>query len=277
MITVDVLRAIKERGLKAIKERSDAMDVARAARTVDLYLDLLEQTLTGLILNDPGYLLTDPAPKFDRNARLNGLDWPVNAQTMVGLARLKNIRYCIEAVLRDGVEGDFIETGVWRGGSCIYMRAILAAYGVQDRTVWVADSFEGLPPPDVTLYPADAGDALYTMDYLRISLEDVKKNFEKYNMLDTQVRFLKGFFKDTLPTAPLGPLSMMRLDGDMYESTIQALDALYPKLSAGGFVIIDDYALAGCARAVTDFRVAHDIKEPLVTVDSFAVYWRSPK
>lgn len=74
---------------------------------------------------------------------------------MVGLKRLDNLQYCVETVLRDGVEGDLIETGVRRGGSCIFMRGILAAYGDTTRKVYVADSFEGLPAPDPGKYPAD--------------------------------------------------------------------------------------------------------------------------
>jgi len=142
---------------------------------------------------------------------------------------------------------------------------------VRDRKVWVADSFEGLP------VPADDEDGwdLSDIDYLRVSLDQVKSNFEKFGLLDDQVEFLPGWFCDTLPRAPIGRLSILRLDGDLYSSTMDALTSLYPKLSAGGYVIIDDYhSWPACRRAVTDFlsksRIAPDIKE----IDGCAVYWR---
>ena len=81
---------------------------------------------------------------------------------MIGLRRMDNIQHCVQAVLSDDVPGDLIETGVWRGGACIFMKANLVAGGDTERTVWVADSFQGLPPPNAALYPADTGDDLYT-------------------------------------------------------------------------------------------------------------------
>ena len=207
--------------------------------------------------------------------RLEGRDWPVLAHTMIGMKRLENLQFCVEDVLRKGVPGDFIETGVWRGGACIFMRGILKAYGAHDRRVWVADSFEGLPPPDPKLYPADAGDIHHTLVPLAISLEEVKSNFEKYGLLDDQVRFLKGWFKDTLPGASIERLAVARLDGDMYESTMDGLKHLYPKLSTGGYLIVDDYgAVPGCRKAVEDYRREHAISEPIQVIDWGGVFWQ---
>src|SRR6266446_863938 len=165
--------------------------------------------------------------------RMEGRIWPLVAHTMIGLKRLDNLEFCIEQVVTNGVVGDLIETGVWRGGAAIFMRAVLKAYGVTDRYVWVADSFEGLPPPNTGKYPYDAGDTLHEARELVVSLEQVKANFERYGLLDGQVRFLKGWFCDTLPGAPIERLAVLRLDGDMYQSTMDALVNLYPKLSEG--------------------------------------------
>lgn len=155
------------------------------------------------------------------------------------------------------------------------MRAFLRAYGDTDRTVWVADSFDGLPPPDADAYPADANDLHRTVSrWLAISQDTVERNFRRYGLFDRQVRFLNGWFKDTLPKAPIESLAVLRLDGDMYESTIQALDALYPKLSHGGFVIVDDYFLKPCAQAIHDFRRAHGITDEILDIDRMASYWR---
>ena len=249
-------------------------------KLANLYLNLLEQTLTGSILEDVGFIAgpNDPNPvhadRYDERARLIGIDWPSRAHTMVGLTRLRSLRWQVAQVLQDNVPGDFIETGVWRGGASIYMRALLAAHGINDRRVWVADSFAGLPPPNPAEFPADAGDELYKIFVLSASLDEVKKNFAKYGMLDAQVEFLPGWFKDTLPRAPIEKLAILRLDGDLYESTIQALTSLYDKLSPGGFAIVDDFVLPGCRQAVDDFRAARRILDPLIDIDGTASFWR---
>jgi O-methyltransferase len=212
--------------------------------------------------------------RFTEKDRLEGQGWPLYADTMIGRIRLDNIQACIETVLRDGVEGDLIETGVWRGGAAIFMRAVLAAYGVTNRKVFVADSFEGLPVPEPQKYPVDGWYEFHTYPYLAVTQEQVAKNFARYGLLDDQVVFLKGWFKDSLPNAPIDKLAVMRLDGDMYVSTIDALTPLYPKLSDGGFCIIDDYAIEGCKRAVNDYRAANGIDEPLQTIDWTGQFWR---
>lgn len=211
----------------------------------------------------------------DRELREIGADWPPNATTMVGLRRLDNLQECVVRVLQDRVPGDLIETGVWRGGSAIFMRAVLAAYGDRSRRVWVADSFQGLPLPDERRYPADAGFDLSVFRELAVGLDDVKANFEKYKLLDEQVQFLVGWFKDTLPAAPINQLAVIRLDGDLYQSTMEALTALYPKLSPNGYIIIDDYGgISSCRQAVTDYRRAQGISEVIETIDWTGVYWR---
>jgi O-methyltransferase len=213
--------------------------------------------------------------KFECNEA--GSDWPPEADSMIGIARLNNIHDCVRTVLRDRVPGDFIEAGVWRGGSCIFMRAALKAYGDAEKKVWVADSFQGLPAPDEN-YPADTRSQAHFYRYndvLGISLEQVKANFIRYGVLDSRVKFLKGWFKDTLPIAPIDRLAILRADGDMYESTIQTLDALFPKVSRGGFVIIDDYgAIDECRQAVTDYRAKHGITDEIISIDEYGAFWR---
>ncbi len=194
---------------------------------------------------------------------------------MIGRLRLDNLHHCVDDVLADEVPGDLIETGVWRGGATILMRAVLKARAISDRTVWVADSFAGVPPPDAERYSADAGLDLYRAKQLCIPIEEVQSNFEAYGLLDGQVRFLEGWFKNTLPKAPIKTLAVMRLDGDLYESTMDALIALYPKLSIGGYVIIDDYgAIEACKQAVHDYRESHDIQEAIVPIDWTGVFWK---
>jgi O-methyltransferase len=282
---------------------SEAGKTMKPNRARDLYLDLLAGVLTRAVVPEEfdarppeGRIAKFGYPfihwllglkglqivrrfDFDPNTRAMGGDWngPPSGETMVGLRRLDNLRQCIDQIIADGIEGDFIETGVWRGGACIFMRAALEAYGEPVRQVWVADSFAGLPKPEPDRYPADAGDTHWRRTALAISLEEVKANFARYGLLDERVRFLEGWFRDTLPAAPINKLSLLRLDGDMYESTIVALQALYPKLSPGGFLIVDDYALRGCRRAIEDYRSEHRISETIIDIDGMGAYWRKTR
>lgn len=213
--------------------------------------------------------------KYDAGLRDRGLDWPSMAHTMIGSQRMTNLRTITEHVITQDIPGDMIETGVWRGGACIFMRAILKAYGVTDRVVWCADSFEGLPEPDPERFPQDAGDVHHTYEPLSVSFEDVQANFAKYGLLDEQVKFLKGWFKDTLPGAPIERLSILRLDGDMYESTAEGFKYLYDKVAPAGFIIVDDYgALGGCKAATTDFRNERGITDPIQNIDGIGVFWQ---
>jgi hypothetical protein len=240
-----------------------------------LYLDLMKKCLTDLIYADVQEKPNLNLESFTEYKRLVGLDWPTHAHTMIGMKRLDNIQFCVEDVLTEGIPGDLIETGVWRGGAAIFMRAILRAYAVKDRFVWVADSFAGLPFPNPEKYPADAGDLHHTVKELAVPLDRVQSNFAKYDLLDEQVRFLQGWFRDTLPEAPIGELALIRLDGDMYESTMDALVHLYPRLSHGGYLIVDDYgAIPSCRQAVEDYRSKHGITDEMERIDWTGIYWQ---
>lgn len=206
--------------------------------------------------------------------RMAGHDFSDVAHSMLSFKRLDNIQMCVETVIRDNIAGDLIETGVMRGGAVILMRAIVRAHGIQERTVWVADSFEGLPPPNPEAYPADAGADWHLRPLTEVGLEHVRRNFERYGLLDDQVQFLPGWFRDTLPKAPIERLAVIRLDGDLYESTMDALIPLYPKLSPGGFVIVDDYNLPMCKKAIEDYRQRLGIKDQMIAIDDAGVYWR---
>lgn len=211
---------------------------------------------------------------IDPKARELGRDWPYDAETMIGMKRLTNLQQCIEDVVVDGVPGDLLEAGVWRGGACIFMRAMLDALGETSRKVWVADSFQGVPKPD-SKYVHDHGLTLYKHEILRVSLDQVRANFERYGFLDDRVIFLPGFFKDTLSHAPVDRLAVLRLDGDLYQSTMESLTALYSKVSVGGYVIVDDYGgIRACRQAVDDFRTKLSIQTPMTEVDWTGVYWR---
>ena len=238
------------------------------------YLDLMQSCLTGVIYEDLPLAVLGQK-NYDPQLREYGWDWPSKAHTMIGGKRLSNVRLLAEEIIRNRIPGDFMETGVWRGGACIMMRAVMMAYAVTDRQVWLADSFEGLPPPSPELYPADANEKFHEYKELSVSMDEVKENFKRYKLLDDQVMFLKGWFKDTLPHAPVGKLALLRLDGDLYESTIIPLQALYDKVALGGYVIVDDYhVVSGCKQAVHDFFLSRGIDPELVEIDGVGVYWQ---
>jgi hypothetical protein len=239
-----------------------------------LYLDLLKRCLTNMIYQDPATLRGEQRP-FELGIRIEGRDWPVVAHTMIGIKRLDALHFCVEDVLERAVPGDFIETGVWRGGAAIFMRGALKARGVTDRVVWAADSFEGVPSPNPDKYPQDANYKFHDFKELAVSLEEVQNNFRRYGLLDDQVRFLKGWFRDTLPSAPIRRLAVLRLDGDLYESTIDALTHLYPKLVRGGYAIIDDFGdVPACRQAVMDYRATQGITEEIIPIDWSGAFWR---
>lgn len=269
----------------------------------DLYLDLLKKCLTDDIYGDTrmGLEVYPRVGSSPRNiARTTILRWlrvrglrlvrpytpeqrvagsanPAVAHTMIGKARLDHLQWCIEEILKADVPGDLIETGVWRGGATIFMRGVLKAYGVTSRSVWAADSFEGLPPPNPNKYPADRGSTFYTVDFLRVSQAEVRNNFARYGLLDDKVQFLEGWFKDTLPNAPVEQIALFRLDGDLYESTWDALTNLYPKVSRGGYIVIDDYyAVPACQKAVHDYldSIASDMKLDRIRNSNDGVFWR---
>jgi len=194
------------------------------------------------------------------------INWGQDRLTLLPWTALEHLHFAIKDTIERGVEGDFIETGAWKGGACILAKSIYNELS-PDRKVYVADSFEGLPKPDVETYPHDVGDTHYLDPMLSVSVEQVTDNFNKFNLVDDKVVFVKGWFKDTMPTLNVEKLSILRLDGDMYESTIQVLDSMYNKLSPGGYCIIDDFHHKGCALAVHDFRAKHNITSNILKVD----------
>ena len=286
-------------------------ETALEALNAKCYLDLLKKALTAELYDESAWSVIPGPRKLDirhpslflrdamRNAflwlgrkqgltyvqcrpflaekREIGKDWPMFGYSMIGLKRMDNIWECIDSVFRDDVKGDFIETGVWRGGSCIFMRAILGTYGDTGRCVWAADSFEGLPKPDAPASGLLDQQDLSENQYLKVSLEEVQRNFRRFGLLDGQVRFIKGWFKDTLGCAPIDRLAILRLDGDLYESTMDAIRPLYPKVSPGGFVIVDDYyTWEGCRKAIDEYRQEFNITAKIHEIDGSAIFWRIP-
>lgn len=246
-----------------------------ADRAAYLYLNLLERCVANWIYRDP-YIAETTIKEFDPWHREWGKDIPTVAHTMIGLRRLRHLRYVSEIVIREKIPGDFMEAGVWRGGACILMRGVLAVRGDTSRSIWLADSFAGLPPPD----PRYEKDRFTLFNFherreLAVDVKIVRENFARYNLLDGQVRFVEGLFKDTLPALKDIRLSILRLDGDLYSSTMDILVNLYDRVTPGGFIIVDDYgAVIDSRRAVLDFRTTRGIREPMTAIDKDGIFWR---
>jgi O-methyltransferase len=284
--------------------RQRYLDLVKSALVNDLYLELEAQLLMsvmcsaqGLVLDLPDFwavrqnhqlleqlrmakaegdtvLLEVPGEQYEPEVDMNLRNYTEYSYTLVGQKRLGNLQHCIEDILSNEVPGDFLEAGVWRGGCSIFMRAVLAAYECTHRNVWLADSFEGLPPSD------KRQDSQYEMDssifpFLSATIDEVKRNFERFGLLDEQVKFIPGWFRDSLNPTETGTLALLRIDCDLYDSTITVLESLYHRVCSGGWVIVDDYGiLPPCKDAVDEFRLKNNIQSPLEKVDEQAVYWQ---
>ena len=261
------------RAPRAVGPREDAESLRRA------YLELLKLAVCDLVgpttssvgrMDRDGTVTSRDMEGEQLRLRAAGMDWPLHGLTMVGLNRLDDLQRCVESVVRDDVPGDLIEAGSWRGGASIVMRATLDSLGDSERTVWVADSFRGFPAQ------GDSGAEWAAMDFLAVPLEEVRANFARLG-LDHGVEYLPGFFEETMPRLAEEDRawSLVRLDGDTYEATWVTLQALYPALSTGGYLVVDDYgAIEDCRRAVDDFRDRHGIDEPLERGDWTSARWR---
>lgn len=198
------------------------------------------------------------------------------SHTMIGLRRLDNLDYCAAEVVRSGIEGDFMEAGVLQGGAAIFLRGLQVAYGEPHRRMWVADSFAGLPPAQHEHDVAIGIDFTEPKQpWLAWPLHAVQDNFRTYGLLSDEVRFIEGWFSETLPHAPIEKLAILRLDADLYESTRDVLVPLYDKVVPGGFIIVDDYhAFEACRRAVDEFRAERGDTAMMRRIDWSGVYWQ---
>lgn len=241
------------------------------------YLKLVEMAVTGSLTDEAGSCDGQGCTKtkaFDAQARATGNDWPPFGHTMVGHARLQNIRAAIAETIEKNIPGDFAELGVWRGGSCIYAKALYDVAGEVSRKVHVFDVF-GEVPAFGTVNLAYQQNA----KFLAVSLEAVKHNFQKYGVLDDNVQFHKGLFKDTLPvfvaSNPQQQISVLRIDGNFYDSYQDALYNLYPMVPVGGIVIFDDvFADPIAMDSWHDFKSDNGLLETLHVIDSCSAWFR---
>ncbi len=173
---------------------------------------------------------------------------------------LVNTRDLCERAISEDVRGDFVECGVFAGAQCAIMARVASRDKKHVRLVHLFDSFEGIPhagPEDDETITACVGKnqdgALVSSDVSVASVEQVRSNMSEWGIDSSLLRYHVGWFQETVPmlasTLAARGIAVLRLDGDLYESTLVCLKHLYPLVSAGGFVIIDDYALTGCRKA----------------------------
>jgi hypothetical protein len=249
---------------------------------LELQLELLERRADGLSGHERQRYQRDIAERESESfvklmgAKLEGTGPLRFAHTMIGLFRLSNIERCAEQVIAERVPGDFLEAGVCKGGAAIFMRGLQIAHGAGDRKTFVVDSFEGLPPSD---FHRDAEYGLHLEEarhpWLACGEQLVRDHFSRYDLLDSNVEFVKGWLAQSLPCAAIGQLALLRIDVDLYSSTLDCLDLLYDKVAVGGFVIVDDYGFLQCCRdAVDEFRARRGVNEPIRWIDYSGIYWR---
>lgn len=249
------------------------------------YITVVKDALTGTLLETPSVSWevlgkghgTLPETPYVAASRAAGLDWPKYGYTMVGTARLDMLQSALIDVISRRIPGDFIECGVWRGGASIFARLVWNAYHKTARTVYVADSFAGLPPSRTSLEQSIKWDHT---PFLEVPLASVKRNFEHFGADALRnVVFIKGFFNDTLPLwrPRIKALSVLRLDGDMYESRADIMANLYEQVSVGGYVIVDDWFGFPCRNAVEDFMRHHGRNLDVVPIDKVSAYFVKEK
>lgn len=245
----------------------------------NLYLDTVVKSITGYNIRTPGLKPGVGSvlrrTTFDPSKRKVGRDWPEFGYAMSGLARLNNVRRVLEDIFTNNVPGDFMECGVWRGGTSIFARSVIVAYG-ESRSVILADSFHGLPRSSTS----KDSDKWSKMDYLRVSQSQVQSHFRDFDLFDSDhVQFVVGFFSTSLKKFRIEnigrrQLSVIRADGDMYESCLHIIVYLYDLLSVGGYFIVDDWTGFPCQEAITEFRKHVGINDKIILIDASSVYWQ---
>lgn len=208
----------------------------------------------------------------------------VKRYTMTTPKRCSVLWDICQSTLRNNVPGAFVECGVWKGGSAAIMGLALRHAGPM-RPLHLFDSFEGLPQPGkqdgeaaAAYSEGQAGGALTSIHKCEASLAEVRGYLiDRLRLPQKELFFHVGWFQNTVPVvAPqIGPIAVLRLDGDWYESTRICLEHLYPLISPGGALLLDDYyCWAGCRKATDEFRAKQGISTPISRIDREAVFWR---
>ncbi len=184
----------------------------------------------------------------------------VSPYTLTGMDRRASLILAVDHLVRQRIAGDIVECGVWRGGSMMAVALALLARGDATRALYLYDTFEGMTPPtdaDRAHGGETAADQLARTArgdgvWCEAGLDDVRANVGSTGYPRERVHFVKGPVEQTIPATMPGPIALLRLDTDWYESTRHELQHLYPRLVPGGLLIIDDYGHWQGARQAVD-------------------------
>jgi hypothetical protein len=237
------------------------------------------------VVNNFGYdlvkpdkrLVVDGLPADFDEATLNTYN-KVKQYTMTSPERIASLCNAVNYLVKNNIQGDFVECGVWRGGSTMAAIDTLAKAGDTSREIYLYDTFEGMSEPTEhdKVFTGTAADELMnnsakedpTSVWCYSALEEVQRNVGTLNYPSKLVHYVKGKVEDTIPQNIPGKIALLRLDTDWYESTAHELKHLYPLLVPGGVIIIDDYGhWEGARKAVDEYIEAQKLPLLLNRID----------
>lgn len=231
-------------------------------RATHRYLELMRRALVGATTKNSHMDVREAVnPKVHSGLLIN-----------TGWTRMRNLECIMEDIVKHHVPGDFVECGVWQGGVITFMAGFLLVHQQYPaRRVWAFDSFMGIPATatgkrspgkDFDFEPGSKETAAAVAKDAKTGMAYVMNHLQQFDVAEA-VKFVPGWFNDTVSVAPVEKIALLRVDGDLYSSTRQVLEGLYPKLSIGGWVVHDDWGVVQSRRAVLDFRADNNITEPL--------------
>lgn len=195
--------------------------------------------------------------------------------TMTSVDRRYALWQGVRHISQQGIAGDVVECGVWRGGSTMLAALTLLDLGERDRTLWLYDTFEGMSEPTEHDVSVDGASMVQEWSSHRGqtedpvfaygSLDEVRATMARTAYPADRLRFVPGKVEDTIPATLPGPIALLRLDTDWYESTKHELEHLWPLLAPGGVIIVDDYGHWAGARQAVDGYFAGRSDAPLLT------------
>ncbi len=211
---------------------------------------------------------------FLESIKILWLCYQIRNHTLVDIARLKMLYKLTKEIDAASVPGDIVECGVFKGGSAALI-ARAARKSPFNRSIWLFDSFEGLPRPTKD----DGLEALekFHKGWNRADIAEVKRLFQKLSSLDSRTHIVKGYFQDTFQLTPISQIALLHIDADWYHSVRICLERFYDFVQPGGFIALDDYGRwEGCRKATDEFIGKHGLKVKLVPVDGVEHYFQKP-
>ncbi|MBC7481981.1 MAG: class I SAM-dependent methyltransferase [Rhizobacter sp.] len=200
----------------------------------------------------------------------------VDGKTLTTTERVVALVRALDYVIQNDIPGSIVECGVWKGGSMMAAALALQRLGKTNRSLYLYDTYEGMPPPtelDKDYLGNTASSQMAALDknamiWARAQLDEVQANMQSTGYPGELISYVKGKVEDTIPQAIPNSIALLRLDTDWYESTKHELEHLFPRLVPGGVLILDDYGhWEGARRAVDEYIDAHGIRLLLCRID----------